>query len=106
MRPLVLERLADIWHGHDPAATPRDPFATNAYLDICPPSLRDPSASEPERRVSLRPEAPAEPSATVPSGTRGDRPLVYLTLGTYVFGTWMRCAPPRRASGRSTSTCS
>ncbi|GAA2696638.1 MULTISPECIES: glycosyltransferase [Actinosynnema] len=57
----------------------------NPYLDICPPSLRDPSFTIP-RTIPLRPVPFATPGelpaiATAPR----DKPLVYLTLGT-AFG--------------------
>jgi UDP:flavonoid glycosyltransferase YjiC (YdhE family) len=64
-----------------------DFFHENPYLDICPPSLRDPTAAEPWRRLSLRPVSMTEPGDGVPEWvTRRTRPLAYLTLGTYVFG--------------------
>ncbi len=57
----------------------------NPYLDICPPSLRDPSFTIPDT-IPLRPVPFAAPGelpaiATAPR----DEPLVYLTLGT-AFG--------------------
>jgi UDP:flavonoid glycosyltransferase YjiC (YdhE family) len=56
------------------------------YLDICPPPLRDEDvAAGSVRRFPLRPVAFAEPATLPAVVTRGDRPLVYLTLGT-VFG--------------------
>jgi UDP:flavonoid glycosyltransferase YjiC (YdhE family) len=56
------------------------------YLDICPPSLRDEDvAAASVRRFPMRPVAFAEPATLPAVVTRGDRPLVYLTLGT-VFG--------------------
>jgi UDP:flavonoid glycosyltransferase YjiC (YdhE family) len=87
-RQPALEALTEVVRSFEPAAAPRDPFYANAYLDICPPSLRDPSASDPGERIPLRPEAPSEPGDRVPDWVRGDRsePLVYLTLGTYVSG--------------------
>lgn len=56
------------------------------YLDICPPSLRgEDSATGSVRQFPMRPVAFAEPARLPAVVTRGDRPLVYLTLGT-VFG--------------------
>lgn len=55
------------------------------YLDTCPPSLHEDSAAGSFRQCPIRPVAFAEPAALPAVVTRGDRPLVYLTLGT-VFG--------------------
>jgi UDP:flavonoid glycosyltransferase YjiC (YdhE family) len=87
-RQPALEALTGVVRSFEPKATPRDSFFANAYLDICPPSLRDPSAADPGERLSLRPVAPIEPGDTVPGwvAARGSQPLVYLTLGTYVSG--------------------
>jgi UDP:flavonoid glycosyltransferase YjiC (YdhE family) len=56
------------------------------HVDICPPSLQDPSFVAAEARIPLRPMA--FPPAGRPStwDGRGARPRVYLTLGT-AFGT-------------------
>jgi hypothetical protein len=51
----VVERLAEVWRSYDPGAAPRDPFTANPYLDICPPSLRDPSAADPAERARCGP---------------------------------------------------
>ena len=69
-------------------ALPGDLFEANAYLDICPPSLQDTSAAEPAERIPLRPVAPIGPTDGLPAwiGSARSRPLVYLTLGTYVSG--------------------
>jgi UDP:flavonoid glycosyltransferase YjiC (YdhE family) len=79
LRPPVVERLREL----EPSAS--DPFLTHAYLDICPRALRDPAAAEPLERIPLRPTAPAEPTG-LPTWIEAEptRPLVYLTLGTYV----------------------
>jgi UDP:flavonoid glycosyltransferase YjiC (YdhE family) len=79
-RPPALEQLAQI------VPDPRDPFLAHPYLDICPPALRDPAAADPAERIPLRPTAPIEPGDALPSWIEADRqrPLVYLTLGTYV----------------------
>ncbi len=55
----------------------------NPYLDICPPSLQDPAllaSSHP--RLELRPVPFAEPGELPDGVVGGDRPLVYVTLGT------------------------
>jgi UDP:flavonoid glycosyltransferase YjiC (YdhE family) len=84
----VFERLAEVARAHDVHALPGDPFDANAYLDICPPSLQDNSASEPRERIPLRPVATVGPADAVPDWIAGPRssPLAYLTLGTYVSG--------------------
>ncbi|MET0818878.1 MAG: glycosyltransferase, partial [Solirubrobacteraceae bacterium] len=88
IRRAALERLAQVagTYRHDPL--PADLFEANAYLDICPPSLQDSAAAEPAQRIPLRPVAPVGPADRLPDWLRHDRsrPLVYLTLGTYVSG--------------------
>jgi UDP:flavonoid glycosyltransferase YjiC (YdhE family) len=88
IRRAVLERLAQVADGRGPDALPSDLFEANPYLDICPPSLQDTSASEPRERIRLRPVAPIEPADVVPPwiAAAHARPLVYVTLGTYVSG--------------------
>jgi UDP:flavonoid glycosyltransferase YjiC (YdhE family) len=88
VRRAVLERLAEVARAYEIEAFGSDLFEANAYLDICPPSLQDNSASEPRERIPLRPVAPAGPADAVPEWVAGvrSRPLVYLTLGTYVSG--------------------
>jgi UDP:flavonoid glycosyltransferase YjiC (YdhE family) len=82
----ALEALTEIWRGYDPNATARDLFLANAYLDICPPRLRDPAATEPARRISMRPVALVEPGDEVPAWVAAERsrPLVHATLSSYV----------------------
>jgi UDP:flavonoid glycosyltransferase YjiC (YdhE family) len=79
-RPPALERLGEL------VPDPRDPFLAHPYLDICPPALRDPAAADPLERIPLRPVAPVDPADELPAwiGEGRSRPLVYLTLGTYV----------------------
>jgi UDP:flavonoid glycosyltransferase YjiC (YdhE family) len=88
IRAPVMARLAEVWRARHPGASPRDLFLANADLDICPPSLRDPSALEPAQRIDMRPVAPVEPGDGVPDWVARprSRPLVYLTLSTYVRG--------------------
>jgi UDP:flavonoid glycosyltransferase YjiC (YdhE family) len=84
IRRAVLERLAEVARCHCLGAL----FEAGAYLDICPPRLQDSSASDPGERIPLRPVAPIGPTDVVPRWIAGvrSRPLVYLTLGTYVSG--------------------
>ncbi len=78
-----LSYIAPLWTSAEPMP---DFFAENAYLDICPPSLRDPAAAEPARRLSLRPVSMVAPGNGLPAWVvQQSRPLVYLTLGTYVY---------------------
>ena len=86
IRHAVLERLQGVLRETDRDAAPGDLFAANPYLDICPPTLQDPAASEPGERILLRPVAPIEPDDVVPDWILAarSRPLAYLTLGTYV----------------------
>ena len=88
VRRAVLEPLAELWRAHDPGATPHDFFTANAYLDICPPSLQDPDASDPGERILLRPDPPPDTGGELPGWATRERarPFVYLTLGTYVHG--------------------
>ena len=76
-RRIVVASLAEVESDVDVSAL----FGQDEnYLDICPPSLRGGAAECP-----LRPVAFAEPATLPAVVTGGDRPLVYLTLGT-VFG--------------------
>ena len=87
VRRAVSAPLPEVWREFDPSATPYDFFATGAYLDICPPGLQDPGASDPGERILLRPESPPV-EGELPDWVTVERsrPLVYLTLGTYVHG--------------------
>jgi UDP:flavonoid glycosyltransferase YjiC (YdhE family) len=89
VRRAALERLAEVVRGYGIASLPDDLFAANPYLDICPPSLQDTAASEPAERIALRPVAPVMAGDAVPGWVADvrSRPLVYVTLGTYVSGS-------------------
>lgn len=62
----------------------------DAYLDIFPPSTwaMDSVTPDPPDRCALRPVAWSPPDARVPAWLTGERerPRVYVTLGTVVFG--------------------
>jgi UDP:flavonoid glycosyltransferase YjiC (YdhE family) len=86
IRRAALERLALTMRDHGVHELPADLFEANPYLDICPPGLQDSTAGEPAERIPLRPVAEAGPADAVPDwiSSPRSRPLVYLTLGTYV----------------------
>jgi UDP:flavonoid glycosyltransferase YjiC (YdhE family) len=88
IRRAALERLTATVRSHGLDALPDDLFEVNPYLDICPPSLQDDSAAEPGERIALRPVAPIGPTGTIPDWVAAarSRPLIYVTLGTYVSG--------------------
>jgi UDP:flavonoid glycosyltransferase YjiC (YdhE family) len=76
-------RLAALWANYRRVSAPLDVFWGNAYLDIYPPSLQEPSIFDNPFRVPMRPVPWSEPTEVMPAwvSTRS-RPLVYLTLGT------------------------
>jgi UDP:flavonoid glycosyltransferase YjiC (YdhE family) len=79
------DHLDRLWavHGGDPQSL--DVFTGDVYLDIFPTCLQQPSFLDHPARVAQRPIAFVEPGALLPDWVgRGDRPLVYLTLGTVV----------------------
>jgi calicheamicin 3'-O-methyl-rhamnosyltransferase len=88
IREAALALLEQVVRGYEPDARVGDLFEANACLDICPPSLQDKSASDPAERIPLRPVAPITSGDVVPAWVAAERarPLVYLTLGTYVSG--------------------
>ncbi|MBV9163030.1 MAG: glycosyltransferase family 1 protein [Pseudonocardiales bacterium] len=82
-------RLDFLWADYRRASAPLDVFWGNAYLDIFPPSLQEPSIFENPFRIPMRPVPWSEPTGVMPPAwvrTRS-RPLVYLTLGTTPFSS-------------------
>lgn len=80
-------RLAALWARFGKDSAPLDVLSGDAYLDIYPPSLQEPSIFEDPRRIPMRPVPWSEPSGAMPAWVRTrSRPLAYLTLGTMVFG--------------------
>jgi UDP:flavonoid glycosyltransferase YjiC (YdhE family) len=71
------ELLAQVW---DPL--PADAFFGDACVDVWPDSLRDPGTAGVPKVFRMRP-TPFDLDVPLPPL---DRPLVYLTLGTVVFG--------------------
>ena len=85
VRAMAGDHLRRLWAEHGVVAPSFDVFTGDAYLDIVPTALQDPSFLTDPRRLPMRPVPFAEPGATLPAwvGRRG-RPLIYLTLGTVV----------------------
>lgn len=52
------------------------------YIDICPPSFQDASPPAGTRVLHIRPATPAAPDPEWRDRLAGDRPVVYVTLGT------------------------
>jgi UDP:flavonoid glycosyltransferase YjiC (YdhE family) len=81
-------RLDALWAHYRRFPMPLDIFWGNTYLDIYPPSLQEPSIFDSPFRIPMRPVPWSEPTGVMPTwvSTRS-RPLVYLTLGTVLFGS-------------------
>jgi UDP:flavonoid glycosyltransferase YjiC (YdhE family) len=78
------DRLDRLWAENVTSPAGFDVFTGDAYLDCFPDSLQPQMVADPAR-LRMRSIPFAEPGATVPSWVgRGQRPLVYLTLGTIV----------------------
>jgi UDP:flavonoid glycosyltransferase YjiC (YdhE family) len=56
-------------------------------LDICPASLQEPDFVARVERIEVRPIPFTEPGPAAAAPAKGDRPLVYLTLGTSMSDT-------------------
>ena len=79
------DHLPRLWADHGGTPSAFDVFTGDAYLDLFPAVLQQPSFRDDPARVPVRPVPFSEPGAVLPGwvGER-DRPLVYLTLGTVV----------------------
>ncbi len=76
-------RLERLWAAYGMSSPPLDVFAGDAYLDIFPTRLQEPSFLASPERVPVRPVPWSEPTLPIPARVEGRaRPLVYLTLGT------------------------
>ena len=80
----LAERVAPLWRsaGLDP-----DPYAgiyRDRYLDPCPASLQGERGPAAVGAEPIRPEIPGDPAEPLPewAAALGDRPVVYLSLGT------------------------
>lgn len=86
--PAVVEqvtgtRAAELWAHYGKTLVPPEALRGQARLDICPPSLQEPSAFEQAGRLPMRPVPWSEPTAVPPTlDDNRSRPLVYLTLAT------------------------
>lgn len=79
VRRAVSQPLPEVWRAHDPGASPHDLFTANAYLDICPPSLQDPDASDPGERILLRPDPPPDLGGELPGWLTASAPARWST---------------------------
>jgi UDP:flavonoid glycosyltransferase YjiC (YdhE family) len=81
----MAERIRPAWESAGLAPDPHGGIYRGRYLDPRPPSLRGadevPAA---DGTIVIRPEIPGDPSAALPAwaATLGDRPSVYVSLGT------------------------
>ena len=83
----LAERVAPLWRD---AGLEPDPYAglfRCRYLDPSPPSMQGHRGPATGVAEPIRPEVPGDPAAPLPEwvGTLGDRPVVYLSLGTVPF---------------------
>jgi len=79
------DRLDRLWAEHGMSAFSLDVLTGDAFVDIFPNVLQQPSFLDHPARLRLRPIPFTEPGVTVPTWVgRSGRPLVYLTLGTVV----------------------
>lgn len=70
-----------LWQGR----VPSDPWLGDVGLDVWPPSFADPGTAAVRTRIPLRP-VPWSPPGPLLQLPAGPRPLIYLTLGTVVYG--------------------
>jgi UDP:flavonoid glycosyltransferase YjiC (YdhE family) len=83
----LADRVAPLWREAGLEPDPCAGLYRCCYLDPCPPSLQaDRGPAEPVARP-MRPEVPGDRAAPLPgwAATLGDRPVVYLSLGTVPF---------------------
>jgi UDP:flavonoid glycosyltransferase YjiC (YdhE family) len=73
---------AQLWERLGLEPDPRSGLYRGPYIDICPPSFQDASPPEGTRTLHLRPATPGTPAPAWRERLAGDRPVVYVTLGT------------------------
>lgn len=88
--PLVAglaSRVAPLWRQAGLAADPYAGIYRGAYLDPRPASLQQEPLPPGVVALPMRQDPPGDPDAALPgwAGTLGDRPVVYVSLGTVPF---------------------
>ena len=80
----LADRVAPLWREAGLTPGPDAGLYRCRYLDPCPPGLRADPAATPAAGRPIRPEVPGDPDAPLPAWVDGlgDRPVVYLSLGT------------------------
>jgi UDP:flavonoid glycosyltransferase YjiC (YdhE family) len=73
---------AHLWERLGLAPDPLSGEYRGPYIDICPPSFQDASPPEGTRVLHIRPATPAAADPVWRDRLGGDRPVVYVTLGT------------------------
>jgi UDP:flavonoid glycosyltransferase YjiC (YdhE family) len=85
VRAMAGDHLERLWARHGGTPSSFDVFTGDAYVDIFPTALQQPSFLSDPARVPMRAVPYAEPEADLPEWVdERDRPLVYLSLGTVV----------------------
>jgi UDP:flavonoid glycosyltransferase YjiC (YdhE family) len=81
------ERVEDLWRQAGLVPDPAAGLYRSCYLDPCPPRLRLDRSPVASIVQPIRPEVPGEALAVLPSwfDRLGERPVVYLSLGTVPF---------------------
>ena len=78
-------RADRLWAEHGVTDVPFDATTGNAFLDIFPTVMQEPSFASDPARIPMQPIPWAEPGFDVPAWvTLAERPVIYLTLGTVV----------------------
>ena len=81
------ERVAPLWRQAGLEPDPHAGMYRCRYLDPCPPSLRGDRGPAESVAAPFRQAVPGDPGAPLPAWAEslGDRPIVYLSLGTVPF---------------------
>ncbi|MGH8917223.1 MAG: glycosyltransferase, partial [Actinomycetes bacterium] len=83
----LAERVAPTWRSAGLTPPSDAGIYRDRYLDPCPPSLQARRPSRDAVTLPIRPEIPGDPAAALPewAASLGERPVVYLSLGTVPF---------------------